>query len=210
VVGLYLYALLVRDSVVPCAHETDLADLPAAHDLAGLLKVVPGALHGACLHHAAVLPRRLHHLAALFHGHGDGLLHVDVFPVLAGLDRHIRMPVIGCGDTDHVDALVVENLAEVLHAAGWRARARLVVRAARGGGDRLLQVRLVDVAHGGDLDVRLLHGHAQVRHAHAPHPDDGHRNAVVRAFHGAGKNLGGEGGGCAFDEVSAFGHPVIL
>ena len=42
--------------------------------------------------------------------------------------------------------------------------------------------------------------------AHAAHADERDRNAVVRAFHGAGENLSGERGARVFQEVSALGH----
>jgi len=53
-----------------------------------------------------------------------GLLDIDVLPRLNRPDRHERVPVIGCGDRDHVDILVVKHPANVLHSGRCVAAVR--------------------------------------------------------------------------------------
>src|SRR5271157_2932733 len=53
-----------------------------------------------------------------------GLLDINVLPRLSRPDRHERVPVIGCGDRDHVDILVVKHPANVLHSGRCAAAVR--------------------------------------------------------------------------------------
>ena len=76
--------------------------------------------------------------------------------------------------------------------------------------DRHVQVAIEDVAHGGDFEVLLPHGVAEVGAPHLSHADKRGGDTVVSAAHVAGKNLRSErdsGGG--FKKVSSIGvHDV--
>jgi hypothetical protein len=80
------------------------------------------------------------------------------------------MRVIGRGDDHRVDVPVVEHAAEVV----------LRLRAGRHG-ESLGEIRLVDVAHRGDIGIGLLHGVAEIALALPPRPDQRDDDAVVRA-----------------------------
>jgi len=68
------------------------------------------------LHDSLIPARGLDGDPALMNVVTAGLLDVDVLPRLSGPDRHERVPVIGRGDRDHIDVLVVKNPANVLHS----------------------------------------------------------------------------------------------
>jgi len=67
----------------------------------------------AHLDHAPISPGRRHHLTALPQVIGKRLLDINVFAGLARPDRRQRVPVVGRRDDHRVDALVVQNSAEV-------------------------------------------------------------------------------------------------
>src|SRR5205814_475196 len=91
------------------------------------------------------------------------LLAVDV---LAGLERgdgDERVPVRGSRDHDRVDIRVRDQIAEVVVALRFALRE----------GDSAVQMRLIDVANGAQLDVR--HGAEGVHvlaEAASGHPDE--------------------------------------
>ena len=75
----------------------------------------------ADLDDAAVLSRGLDQLLPFPAVVAQRLLHVDVLARLAAPERGRHVPMVGRGDDHGVDRLVVEHLAEILHAAGGLA-----------------------------------------------------------------------------------------
>src|SRR5262249_19430986 len=149
-------------------------------DAGDLAVVLGGTVLGADLHDPLVLPRRLHNGAALADVVRQRLLYVDVLARLAGQDRGNGVPVVRRGDDHRVHVLAVEHLAEVA--------VRLAARAGPLPG--LGRVRLVDVAHGHERDVRdraRQSRHGQAARAAADQPD-------VYALVGAEDPAGGSGG----------------
>ena len=65
------------------------------------------------LHDAAILFSRGHQLSSLINAVRERFLDIDVLARLAGPDRRQRMPVIGRGDGDGIDLLVLQRLADV-------------------------------------------------------------------------------------------------
>src|SRR5205823_6879476 len=96
--------------------DEQLAVLPGLDggDLTGPAGVAP--LLGAVLQDAAVLLNGLDAAAALADDVAHRLLDVDVLARLHAPDRQERVPVVGRGDRDRVEVLVVQRLADVLHA----------------------------------------------------------------------------------------------
>ena len=97
----------------------------------------------ADLHHAAVLACRGHHLPALPDVVGERLFHVDVLAGLARPYGRQGVPVVGRGDGDRIDLLVVERLAEV--GVGGNALVAILELA-----DLVVENLAVDVAQGHD------------------------------------------------------------
>ena len=127
----------------------DLAELPLADDLVARLDQVGRApALGAHLDDALVFPRRGQHGLALGHVHADRLLDVDVGPGFDGGDHRQRVPVVGRGDQDDVQVLLLEHLAIV--GIGARGLLRGLARGGHLGG--MGEHLLVDVAEGNDLD----------------------------------------------------------
>ena len=119
-----------------------------------------GAALRAVLHDAVVFPRGLDELAALEDVVAARLLDVHVLARLAGPNRQQRVPMVRRGDRDGVEILVVEHLAEVLHALG-RVAAALLDRRAAGS-----EQPAVGIDQIGDLDV--LHAGEGVDDAPVP------------------------------------------
>jgi hypothetical protein len=145
---------------------------------------------------AVVFARGLDELAALGNVVATRLLDVHVLARLTGPDGQQRVPVVGSGDRNDVQVLVIQNRAEVLNAMG-RVAAALLHRFATGckqPGVGIDQICNLDVLHPAEgLDVRR-----------APAVDAGHgdANAIVGAQHLArrfcaadGKRSGGESAG---------------
>ena len=162
--------------------------VPAVHQFRRLQEIAAGALHGARLHDALVFAGGLHHLGAFFDIDAGGLFDVDVLAGFAGFDGHVGVPVVGRGDADGVEGFIGDDVAEIFDEFGFEASA------ARGGLGAF-EVRLVDIAKGGGLDFRDLHGIAEVAGAHGAEADEADGDAVIRAFDAAGEEGGGEGGG---------------
>ena len=94
--------------------QPDLAELPLADDpVAGLDQVRRAAALGADLHDPLVLAGGGEHGLALDHVDADRLLDVDVGPGLDGGDHRQGVPVVGRGDQDDVEVLLLEHLAVV-------------------------------------------------------------------------------------------------
>ena len=72
----------------------------------------------AVLDDAVVLPSGLDEPAAFEHGMAARFFNVHVLARLTGPNRQQRVPMVRRGNRNRVEALVVERLAEVLHAAG--------------------------------------------------------------------------------------------
>jgi hypothetical protein len=147
--------------------------------------------------------RRFLQHAGLVHRPGERLLHVHVLARVHGGQRDDGVQVVGRGDDDRVDVLLLrEHLAEVhvapglrvllLHGEALGARTALVVLAAPD--ERALDVAEVDVAQGDDV---LAHELLGVAHPHAAgaHDRDVERVAgraeaatehVARDDHGGG------------------------
>ena len=70
------------------------------------------ALHSGLID-AVVLGGRGHDGLAFAHGHGGGLLGVDVLAGLHGGDRYACVPAVACGGVDDVDVGAGEKLAHV-------------------------------------------------------------------------------------------------
>ena len=95
-------------------HQADLAELALADDLvAGLDQVRRAAALGAHLHDPLVLAGRGQHGLPLGHVDADRLLDVDVGAGLDGRDHRQGVPVVGRGDQDDVEVLLLEHLAVV-------------------------------------------------------------------------------------------------
>src|SRR5208282_152307 len=95
------------------ANGLEIADPAVANQLASAAEVVVGPLLAARLEDHVVLANRVAHGAALDDGERQGLLAVDVFPRLAGLDHRDRVPVVRCADLDGVDIVAAQDLAEI-------------------------------------------------------------------------------------------------
>ena len=101
----------------PLGH-VDLAELARAQKRDGVLNALVAAALRAGLDDALVLSRGLDHAPAFADVVADGLLDIDVLAGLARPDRRQRVPVVGRGDRDGVDRLVVEQAANVLNDLG--------------------------------------------------------------------------------------------
>ena len=103
-----------------------------------------------------------------------GLLDVDVLPRLSGPDRHERVPVIGPGDRDPIDVLVVKNPANVLHSGRYAAAVGLDLMDAivKGPGVGIDQI---SDGHRGHLHVLI-----DMRPAPAVEPGDRDPDRIIR------------------------------
>ena len=114
----------------PLGH-VNLPELARAEERHRVLDSLVAAALRAGLDDAVVLPGGLDHPPAFAHVVADRLLDVDVLAGLACPDRRQRVPVVGGGDRDGVDRLVVEHAPDVLHD-GRRGPVALLDRLARG------------------------------------------------------------------------------
>ena len=99
------------------------------------------ALLGSDLNNAFIAARDIDHPAAFLHEQGERLLDVDIFAGAAGHHTHERMPMIGRGDHDCIDAFVIQQAAEI----AMQLRTRSNELAGR------LQTRLISVSDGDNL-----------------------------------------------------------
>ena len=93
--------------------------MPERMASAAWAQLVVGAALGAVLDDPVVLAGGLDGDPALVDVVAARLLDVDVLAGLAGPDGHQRVPVVGRGDRDGVEVLVVEHAADVLLGGGW-------------------------------------------------------------------------------------------
>ena len=137
----------------------------------------PAAIHRPDLHQLFVAGRGLDHQAAFEHRVRRRLLDEHVLAGLQAPHRGERVPVIGRGDHDRIDVLVVERAAQVLHEPGLERRhvlQPLVVDARR------CQVG-VRIAQRLDVDVVEPREAALQRVALAANADAREHDAVVGA-----------------------------
>ena len=139
------------------------------------LEVRARALLRSDLHDPVVAPRRFHRQPALADVVRRRLLHVHVLARVAGIDGHEGVPVLGGADDDGLNVLVLEQLAVVA----------IHLRLPAGGLEAILHVRLVDVADGDHIHVRLRDESPFVRCSLIPAPDEADADAV------AGRRTGG-------------------
>src|SRR5439155_15399422 len=160
----------------------------------------------AHLHHAVVLARGLHHLAAFVDGDADRLFDVYVLAVLARLNGHVGVPVIGSRDVHGVDGLVLENITKIGDALRSGARVGRAIAAAAADGHGFFQIRLVNVADDRHFHIGQLQGILHAFGAHAAHADERHADAVVGAAHVAGEDGGSQRRTRGFQKISAIVH----
>ena len=189
--------VVLRGGVAVVAVDVlDVADEAVADDHRGRAELAAGALPGAGLEDALELLLGRHDELRLLDAVGEGLLAVDVLAGLHRLDGHVGVPVVGRDDDDHVDGLVLDDLAEVVH--GFADAGEVLLVFARGvvvvG---LLRARLpadlVAVADGGHDDIlgeelRKQHGAGLDAHADEGDAGEGGLGGLFggRFFRGAG------------------------
>ena len=164
--------------VVPALHQPDLAQPPRAHDLDGLLVVRAGPLLRPHQGNDAVPAGRGDHRAPLQHRVRQRLLHVDVFPRLAGVDERQPVPVLGGGDEDRVHVLALQHATVIHHRLGLlRARAFRQQRL------RLGHARLDHVADDRNVHIGVPgdDAHQAAPAASAPDEPDAYAVAGVQA-----------------------------
>ena len=103
--------LLIED-----AAEVDRAQLPVGNVFLGALGIGRAAALVAGLDDPLVLSRGLDQFAAFPAVVAQRRLDVNVLARLAGPNRRQAVPMVGRGDHHGVDRLVVQRLAEILHA----------------------------------------------------------------------------------------------
>jgi hypothetical protein len=177
------------------------ADRAVANQPHGLDVVGAGALLAADRADALRSPGLVDHDAALAQHQRQRLLDVDVLAGPQRRHRHQGVPVVGRGDDDGVDVLVVEHLSEVVQGdhRGVRARARAarVRRRCAAGrrrrrpgerpgfhrGERPVAERPVDVADRHHRGVGRLQ--KAIRHlaAASAAADQADAHPIVRAHH---------------------------
>ena len=112
-----------QGKVGPLLHVEHAAEVDLAQFAVGRCTSWPPGSRGAAvlrahLHDALVLAGRLDHLAAFPRIVAERLFHVHVLAGLAGPNRGQRVPMVGRGDHDGIDRLVVQDAAEILHGFG--------------------------------------------------------------------------------------------
>ncbi len=100
------------------ARFDDFSDKPVMHELHVANQCRIGAILRAVLDDAFVLLRRSHELAAFINVVGKRLLDINILAGLASPDGSQRMPVVGGGNGDGVNVLVLERFADVLVGPG--------------------------------------------------------------------------------------------
>ena len=94
----------------------DLAETSLAHERARLLELDGRTLLRAEQELAVRLLDRVGEETPLADREGGGLLHIDVLAGERGLDRNLRVPVVGRGDRDDVDVRARDEVVEVARA----------------------------------------------------------------------------------------------
>lgn len=130
------------------------------------------------LHDAVELAGMLHHVPAFADIVTDRLFDIDIFTSLHGPDGSQGMPVIGGGDGDGINGLVIEDTTQILHVGG------LVFLVGGGLLDAFFCYLLIGIAEHDHFGFRHVGIALDVAHALAVKPDDRHANAFV------GRHLG--------------------
>ncbi len=152
----------------------------------------PAALLCAHLHDAFVAPRGRDHPFAFVDEKGHGLLDVDVLAGGAGEDGHERVPMIGGGNNDRLQVLVLVHLAKVAIAFGLGAE---FFKA-------LFEARLMGVAHGSHVHVLLVLEVGDVLASDETKADEPHLYTVVSSQN----SLVRGGGQCTQSTTACDGH----
>src|SRR6266513_2335899 len=129
------------------------------------------ALLRACRHHAIVTARRVYHPAAFLDKQGERLLDVDIFAGDTGHDGDERVPVVRGRDYDSLNIFIIEQLSKVTIRFGLPAARR----------QALLEPRLIDVGHRGQVRITLHFEILNVFVADQPEADEADLHAVIRA-----------------------------
>ena len=96
----------------------DAADTAALNEIDGVAELTPAALLHAALEDPVAGADGVREGFAFFDGVGDGLFEVDVFAGARASQATVHVPVVGGGDEDGVDLLVVEHLAIIQMRGG--------------------------------------------------------------------------------------------
>ena len=134
-----------------------------------------------------------------------GLLNIYIFAGLAGPDGHQRVPVIGSGDCQGINGLVVQHLTDVGHGSG-RVLAFFLDLGDPGGKRPGIWINQRHNLNPGP--ARQAH---HVSLASTVEAGDRHPDGVVGADHptrrlgSADGEAGPQGNGCAFQESTAIG-----
>ncbi len=113
------------------ARDQQLAELARLDRRGGQGPVAAGAALGAVLDDPVVPPRGLDGDPAFVDVVAARLFDVDVLARLAAPDRDQGVPVIGRGDRDGVDRLVLEDAADVLHGGRRAGRPSFAIWSSR-------------------------------------------------------------------------------
>jgi hypothetical protein len=160
-----------------------LPEAARAHEFGGLAQRLHAAAMDADLRDALGLIGHLDHPPAFLHRQRQRLFDIDVLACATGIDEHDGVPVVGRGDGDGIDVLVVDDTAPVL-VFDWRGAGLLHGE---------IHVVLAQVADcSGDLIAMLEEGVMDLVAAIAK-ADVAHSQAVVRAENSAIAECGGGG-----------------
>ncbi len=158
---------------VPAFGDHHVTDDPVAQQLHGVDHHRGAAALSAVLHQCLIASGCLDQQPPLADVVRDRLLDVDVLAGIAGQDRGDRVPMIGRGDHDRIDGLVIQHPPQI----GNRSVRRNLKRFSRGG-----SAVVIDVADVGDFDVRCLAEQSGVVIAAASAADQADHQLVVRAL----------------------------
>ena len=148
-----------------------------------------GAVHlHAHLHHASRAGDGLAHPPGVVGVEGHGLLLIDVLAGLDGGHKAEGVLVLGGGDEDRIDRLVVQEAAVIV-----------VGLDRRGHGLGLVQAPRVNIGHGNRLGAGAAQRDLEDRLAAAAGADQAEAEPVIGPQHGAGGSDSGRGhaGGAA-------------
>ena len=165
--------------VRPHSHLAHLPQPPRMHELDRLAVVVPAAPHRAHLHHAPVSVGRRHHRPPLRDARRQRLLAIHVLARLARHHGRQRVPVVGRAHQARVDVLALQNAPEIFHRLRFRPVLFLKTR------QRRRDLRVVHVAHHGDLHLGMRAERSRVGDRNPAAPDQSHPHPVVRSHNPA-------------------------
>ena len=154
------------------------------------------------LHHPARAFERFAHAPGVVGVEGHGLFLVHVLPGLKRGNEIEHVLVLGRGDEDGVDRLVVKKLAEILILGGVGRKLFRFVQAAR-----------VNVSDRDGFHVRAFQRGLEDLSAAASRPDQGEADPIIRAQHAAGgreavSGVGCRSRGCLLHECASSKHDV--